>query len=155
MTTTAELTDLDRRINDLQRFEQDYRLRLRLFHQQQLNDLDPESGSVTMPRLPVYLRRELIEWLAEQVIEDRAGDWPAGVAAHLLALWGTGALRGVALDRAFTAYLDAERLRRDVDRGLVSWQEILPDVQCDDPLDEARKLTSQRAGDAMDRLVHG
>jgi hypothetical protein len=155
MTATAELADLDRRISDLRRFEQDYRQRLRLFHQQQLNDLDPESGTMTLPRLPAEQRRLLIEWLAAQFLEERARDWPAGTASHLLVLWGNGALRGIALDRAFADYLDAERLSRDVTAGLVSCQDILPDLSCADPQAEARKVTADLAARALALLVHG
>jgi hypothetical protein len=155
MTVTTELADLDQRISDLRRFEQDYRLRLRLFHQQQLNDLDPESGTVTIPRLPAQQRRLLIEWLAVQFIEERAWDWPAGTAPHLLSLWGSGSLRGIASDRAFADYVDAARLCREIDGGLVSWKDILPDLTGTDPQDEARKITGARAEQALDMLVHG
>lgn len=155
MTATAELADLDRRISDLRRFEQDYRARLRLFHQQQLNDLDPESGSVTVPRLPAEQRTLLIEWLAGEFLSGRAGEWPAGTTAHLLALWGSGALRGAALDRAFADYLDAERLRRDTEAGVVPWQDVLPDLDCSDPEQEARKATRYLAARALAVLVHG
>ncbi len=155
MTATAELADLDRRISDLRSFEQDYRQRLRLFHQQQLNALDPESGTVTIPRLPADQRTLLIEWLATEFIEERACDWPAGTASHLLALWGSAALRGIAVDRAFTDYLDARRLCRDVGAGLVSWQQILPDLTCTDPQAEAQKTTRDRAARALAALVHG
>ena len=155
MTATTELTDLDRRISDLRRFEQDYRQRLRLFHQQQLNDLDPDSGTVTVPRLPADQRRLLIEWLAAQFIEERAWDWPAGTAPHLLAMWGNGSLRGIAVDRAFADYVDAARLCREIDGGSVSWQDILPDLQCGDPQDEARKIIRGRAERALAVLVHG
>jgi hypothetical protein len=155
MTATTELTDLDHRISDLRRFEQDYRLRLRLFHQQQLNDLDPDSGTVTVPRLPADHRKLLIEWLAAQFIEERAWDWPAGTAPHLLALWGSGSMRGIAVDRAFADYVDAARLCREIDAGLVSWKDILPDLKCSDPQDEARKITSGRAARALAVLVHG
>jgi hypothetical protein len=155
MTVTTELADLDRRISDLRRFEQDYRLRLRLFHQQQLNDLDPDSGTVAIPRLPADQRKLLIEWLAVQFIEERAWDWPAGTAPHLLALWGSGSLRGIAVDRAFADYVDAARLCREIDSGLVAWQEILPDLNCSDPQDEARKIIRSRAERALAVLVHG
>jgi hypothetical protein len=155
MTATTELTDLDRRIGDLRRFEQDYRQRLRLFHQQQLNDLDPESGTVTIPRLPADQRKHLIEWLGAQFIEERAWDWPAGTAPHLLALWGNGSLRGIAVDRAFADYVDAARLCRDIDGGLVSWQDIFPDLKSSDPQDEARKIARGRAERALAVLVYG
>jgi hypothetical protein len=155
MTVTTELTDLDRRISDLRRFEQDYRLRLRLFHQQQLNDLDPDSGTVTIPRLPAQQRKLLIEWLAAQFIEERAWDWPAGTAPQLLAVWGSGSLRGIAVDRAFADYVDAVRQCRELDGGLVSWKDILPDLTCADPEDEARKITGARAEQALAVLVHG
>jgi hypothetical protein len=154
MTATAE-ADLDRRISDLRSFEQDYRQRLRLFHQRALNDLDPDSGTVTIPRLPADQRALLIEWLAKQFIEERARAWPAGTASHLLALWGTGALRGIALDRAFADYLDAARLCRDVSEGLVSWKEVLPNLTCSDPQAEARKITSDLAARALAMVVHG
>jgi hypothetical protein len=155
MTVTTEVADLDRRISDLRRFEQDYRLRLRLFHQQQLNDLDPDSGTVTIPRLPAQQRRLLIGWLAAQFIEERAWDWPAGTAPHLLALWGNGSLRGIAVDRAFADYVDAVRLCREIDGGLVSWTDVLPDLKCSDPQDEARNITRARAERALDVLVYG
>ncbi len=155
MTATAELADLDRRISDLRRFEQDYRARLRLFHQQQLNDLDPESGTVTVPRLPADQRKQLIEWLAGEFTAQRAAQWPAGTTAHLLALWGTASLRGAALDRAFADYLDAERLRRDVQAGHVPWQDVLPGLDCADPEEEARKATGYLAARALAVLVHG
>jgi len=155
MTSTAELTDLNRRIDDLRRFEQDYRLRLRLFHQQQLNDLDPDSGTVTVPRLPAGHRQQLLEWLAGEFIEERARDWPAGTAPHLLALWGNGGLRGIAMDRAFANYVDAERLRREVDAGLVSWQAVRPDLECSDPQEAVRKVTRDQAARALAVLVHG
>src|SRR5260221_10863209 len=154
MTATAE-ADLDRRISDPRSFEQDYRQRLRLFHQRALSDLDPDSGTLTIPRLPADQRALLIEWLATQFIEERARAWPAGTASHLLALWGTGALRGIALDRAFADYLDAARLCRDVGEGLMSWQEILPDLTCTNPQAEARKITRDRAVRALAVLVHG
>jgi hypothetical protein len=155
MTATAELTELDRRIGDLRSLEQDYRQRLRLFHQQALNDLDPDSGTIKIPRLPADQRTLLIEWLAAQFISGGARDWPAGTASHLLAQWGTGGLRGIALDRAFADYLDAARLRRDVSEGLVSWAEILPDLTCSDPQAEARKITSDQAARALAMVVHG
>jgi hypothetical protein len=155
MTATAELADLDRRISDLRSFEQDYRQRLRLFHQQQLNDLDPESGTVTVPRLPADQRTLLIDWLATEFIEERARAWPAGTASHLLALWGSAALRGIAVDRAFADYLDARLLCRDVGAGLVSWQEILPNLTCTNPQAEAQKITRDRAARALAVLVHG
>lgn len=155
MTATAELADLDRRISDLRKFEQDYRARLRLFHQQQLNDLDPESGTVSLPRLPADQRRRLIEWLAAEFIGERTGQWPAGTTAHLLALWGTGSLRGAALDRAFADYLDAERLRLDIEAGRVAWQEVLPELDCADPEQEARRATRYLAARALAVLVHG
>jgi hypothetical protein len=155
MTATPELADLDRRIGHLRSFEQDYRQRLRLFHQQALNDLDPDSGTATIPRLPADQRTMLIEWLATQFIEERARDWPAGTASHLLALWGSPALRGIALDRAFAEYLDAARLCRDVGRGLVSWKEVLPDLTCGDPQAEARKITRDLAARALAVVVHG
>jgi hypothetical protein len=155
MTVTTELADLDRRISDLRHFEQDYRLRLRLFHQQQLNDLDPNSGTVTIPRLPADQRKLLIEWLAAEFIEERACDWPAGTAPHLLALWGNGSLRGIAADRAFADYVDAARLCREIDGGLVSWKDILPDLKCSDPQDEARRITRDRAARALAVLLHG
>ncbi len=154
MTATAE-ADLDRRISDLRSFEQDYRQRLRLFHQRALSDLDPDSGTVTIPRLPADQRAPLIEWLATQFIEERARAWPAGTASHLLALWGTGALRGIALDRAFADYLDAARLCRDVGEGQVSWKEVLPNLTCSDPQAEARKITSDLAARALAMVVHG
>jgi hypothetical protein len=155
VTATEELADLDRRISDLRKFEQDYRARLRLFHQQQLNDLDWESGSVTLPRLPGDQRGQLIEWLAEEFMAQRAERWPPGTTAHLLALWGTGSLRGAALDRAFADYLDAERLRRDVESGLVPWQDVLPDLDCAEPQQEARNATRYLAARALAVLVHG
>jgi hypothetical protein len=155
MTATAELADLDGRISDLRRFEQDYRQRLRLFHQQALNDLDPDSGTSTIPRLPAEQRMLLIQWLARQFIEERARDWPAGTASHLLALWGSAALRGIALDRAFADYLDAARLCRDVSAGLVSWKEVLPDLTSSDPQAEARKITRNLAVRALAVVVHG
>lgn len=155
MTATAELADLDRRISDLRKFEQDYRARLRLFHQQQLSDLDPDSGSVTVPRLPADQRKLLIEWLAAEFIGERASRWPAGTTAHLLALWGTGSLRGAALDRAFGDYLDAERLRRDIEAGRVPWQDVLPELNCADPEQEARKAARYLAARALAVLVHG
>jgi hypothetical protein len=155
VTATAELADLDRRISDLRRFEQDYRARLRLFHQQQLNDLDSESGSVTVPRLPADQRKQLIEWLASEFMTQRAERWPPGTTAHLLALWGTGSLRGAALDRAFTDYLDAERLRRDVADGRVPWQDVMPGLDCPEPEEEARKATRYLAARALAVLVHG
>lgn len=155
MTATAELAELDRRIGDLRSLEQDYRQRLRLFHQQALNDLDPDSGTITIPRLPADQRAQLIEWLAVQFISGRASDWPAGTASHLLAQWGTGALRGIALDRAFADYLDAARLRRDVGDGLVSWAEILPDLTGSDPQAEARTITGDEAARALALVVHG
>jgi hypothetical protein len=155
MTATAELADLEGRIGDLRRFEEDYRQRLRLFHQQQLNDLDPESGTVTLPRLPADQRTLLIEWLATEFIEERVCDWPTGTASHLLSLWGNGVLRGIALDRAFADYLDARRLCRDVGDGLVSLQEILPDPTCANPEAEARKIIHDRAARALAALVHG
>ena len=154
MTATAE-ADLDRRISDLRSFEQDYRQRLRLFHQRALSDLDPDSGTLTIPRLPADQRALLIEWLATQFIEERARAWPAGTASHLLALWGTGGLRGIALDRAFADYLDAARLCRDVGEGLVSWKEVLPNLTCSDPQAEARKITSDLAARALAMVVHG
>src|SRR5260221_9804082 len=154
MTATAE-ADLDRRISDLRSFEQAYRQRLRLFHQRVLSDLAPDSGTVTIPRLPADQRAPLIEWLATQFIEERARAWPAGTASHLLAQWGNGALRGIALDRAFADYLDARRLCRDVGAGLMSWQEILPDLTCTSPQAEARKITRDRAVRALAVLVHG
>ena len=49
MTATAELAELDRRIGDLRSLEQDYRQRLRLFHQQALNDLEALGGHVPPP----------------------------------------------------------------------------------------------------------
>jgi hypothetical protein len=155
MTATAELADLDRRIGDLRKFEQDYRARLRLFHQQQLNDLDPESGSVTVPRLPGDQRTRLIEWLAGEFLSGRASEWPAGTTAHLLALWGSGSLRGAALDRAFADYLDAERLRRDTEAGIVPWQDVLPEVEYADPEQEARNATRYLSARALAVLVHG
>jgi hypothetical protein len=158
MTITAERTEvttLEHRISDLRRFEQDYRQRLRLFHQQQLNDLDPATGSLTVPRLPADQRRQLIEWLAEQFIGEQARDWPAGTTTHLLALWGDGSLRGIALDRAFADYLDAERMRRAFEAGLVSAQDILPDLEGINPQHEARKATREMAGRALALLVHG
>ena len=155
MTATAELAELDRRIGDLRSLEQDYRQRLRLFHQQALNDLDPDSRTITIPRLPADQRTRLIEWLATEFISERARDWPAGTASHLLALWGNGALRGIALDHAFADYLDAWRLCRDVREGLVSWAEILPDLTCSDPQAEARKVTSDQAARALAVVVHG
>jgi hypothetical protein len=155
MTVTTEITDLDRRISDLRRFEQDYRQRLRLFCMQQLNDLDSESGSVTLPRLPAEQRTKLIEWLGGEFIEERARDWPAGTASHLLALWGCAALRGIAVDRAFADYLDASRLCRDVEAGLVSCSDIVPDPTSTDPQAEARKITSDAAARALAILVYG
>jgi hypothetical protein len=155
MTATAEKDDLDRRISDLRRFEEDYRQRLRLFHQQQLNDLDPDSGNLTVPRMPVSQRKLLIEWLGTQFLEDRTGDWPAGTASHLLAMWGTAALRNIALDRAFGDYLDARRLCRDVAAGLVSWTDVLPDPACPDPQAEALKITGDREARALAVLLHG
>ncbi len=155
MTATAELADLDRRISDLRRFEQDYRARLRLFHQQQLNDLDPESGSVTVPRLAADQRKQLIEWLANEFLSGRSSEWPAGTTAHLLALWGSGSLRGAALDRAFADYLDAQRLRCDIEAGTVPWQDVLPDLDCSAPEEEARKATRYLAARALAVLVHG
>lgn len=129
MTTRTELADLDCRIEELRRFEQDYRLRLRMFHQQQLNDLDPESGSIELPRLPSDQRRHLVEWLAKQVIEDRTASWPTGVTAYLLALWGTSALRGGALDRAFATYVDTERQRRRAEARKSARPDIVPLLQ--------------------------
>ncbi len=155
MTATAELADLDRRISELRKFEQDYRTRLRLFHQQQLNDLDPESGSVTVPRLPADQRTQLLEWLADEFLSGRATEWPAGTTAHLLALWGTGSLHGAALDRAFADYLDAERLRHDTEAGTVPWQDVLPDLSCSNPEEEARKATRYLTARALAVLVHG
>jgi hypothetical protein len=155
VTATAELADLDRRISELRKFEQDYRARLRLFHQQQLNDLDSESGTVTVPRLPADQRKHLIEWLASEFMAQRAERWPPGTTAHLLALWGSGALRGAALDRAFADYLDAERLRRDVADGRVPWQDVLPGLDCAEPEEEARKATRYLAARALAVLVHG
>lgn len=155
MTATAELAELDRRIGDLRSLEQDYRQRLRLFHQQALNDLDPDSGTITIPRLPADQRARLIEWLATEFISGRARDWPAGTASHLLTLWGNGALRGIALDRAFADYLDAWRLCHDVRAGAVSWAEILPDLACSDPQAEVRKITSDQAARALAVVVHG
>jgi hypothetical protein len=155
VTATAELADLDRRISDLRKFEQDYRARLRLFHQQQLNDLDPESGSVTVPRLPASQRKQLIEWLAGEFMTQRAEQWPPGTTAHLLCLWGTGSLRGAALDRAFADYLDAERLQRDVADGRVPWQDVLPELDCAEPEAEARKAARYLAARALAVLVHG
>jgi hypothetical protein len=155
MTVTSELADLDRRISDLRRFEQDYRQRLRLFCMQQLNDLDPESGAVTLPRLPAEQRMKLIEWLATEFIEERARDWPAGTASHLLALWGSAALRGIAVDRAFADYLDAWRLCRDIEAGLVSCKDIVPDLTCTDPQAEARKIARDGAARALAMLVYG
>jgi len=155
MTVTTELAATERRIADLRQFEQDYRLRLRLFHQQQLNDLDPESGTLTMPRLPAGQRRMLIRWLAAELIEERAGGWPAGTMQHLLALWGTGSLRGPALDRAFGEYVDAQRLCRDLDRGLVSWKEIVPGLKCADPQEEAKRAVHAAAARTLAVLVHG
>jgi hypothetical protein len=155
MTITPELTDIDQRISDLRRFEQDYRQRLRLFCMQQLNDLDPESGTVTLPRLPAEQRTKLIEWLASEFIEGRARDWPAGTASHLLALWGSGALRGIAVDRAFADYLDAWRLRADIEAGLVSCKDIVPDLTCADPKAEAGKIAADGAARALAVLVYG
>jgi hypothetical protein len=155
MTAMPELADLDRRISDLRRFEQDYRQRLRLFCQQQLNDLDAESGTITLPRLPAEQRVKLIEWLATEFIEERARDWPAGTASHLLALWGNGALRGISVDRAFAAYLEAWRLHRDVEAGLVSCRDIVPDPTCTDPQAEAQKIAREGAARALAVLVHG
>jgi hypothetical protein len=155
VAATAELADLDRRISDLRKFEQDYRARLRLFHQQQLNDLDPESGTVAVPRLPGDQRKRLIEWLAAEFLAGRASEWPAGTTAHLLALWGSGSLRGAALDRAFADYLDAQRLRCDIEAGTVPWQDVLSDLRCADPAEEARKATSYLAARALAVLVHG
>jgi hypothetical protein len=155
MTVTSELADLDQRISDLRRFEQDYRQRLRLFCMQQLNDLDPESGSVTLPRLPAEQRSKLIEWLASEFVEERARHWPAGTASHLLALWASAALRGIAADRAFADYLDASRLCRDIEAGRVSCKDIVPDPACADPQAEARKIASDAAARALVVLVHG
>lgn len=140
MTSRTELADLDCRIEQLRRFEQDYRLRLRVFHQQQLNDLDQESGSVTLPRLPSDQRKRLIQWLATQVIEDRTGDWPTGVTPYLLAIWGTSALRGGLLDRAFKAYVDAERERRQSEARKPSRPDVVPLLQ---DRDDARNVAMQ------------
>ena len=155
MTVTSELADLDQRISDLRRFEQDYRQRLRLFCMQQLNDLDPESGSVTLPRLPAEQRGKLIEWLGGEFLEERARDWPAGTASHLLALWASAALRGIAADRAFADYLDAARLCRDIEAGRVSCKDIVADPACADPRAEARKIARDGAARALVVLVHG
>jgi len=125
----TELADLDNRIEHLRRFEEDYRLRLRMFHQQQLNDLDLESGTITLPRLPSDHRKQLIEWLANQIIEDRTAGWPTGVIPYLLALWGTSALRGGVLDQAFTTYVDSERQRRRVDAMKPPLRDIGPLLQ--------------------------
>jgi len=156
MTTRAELTHLDSQIEELRRFEQDYRLRLRMFHQQQLDDLDPESGTVTLPRLPSDQRKQLIEWLAKQVIEDGTADWPAGVIPYLLTLWGTQAIRGGVLDRAFVTYVDAERRRRGLDAGQSSRPSIVPLLRDSAARNASvRRELDEQAARALAIVVHG
>jgi hypothetical protein len=107
-------------------------------------------------RIPLSCGNGQCKWSSSCVRRQgtRVGRSP-GSAIGSASTLGNGSLRGIAADRAFADYVDAARLCREIDDGLVSWKDILPDLKCSDPQDEARKITRGRAARALAVLVHG
>ena len=117
-----------------------------------VTDLAPVIA-IDAPRLLADARRGELERLAS------AAGSSAGPSAYVLrialrALVHPSISDGEAGPR-WLDFLDAVRLRDDVEDGLVTWAEIYPELLCEERQEVARELTRQGAWAALDVLVHG
>src|ERR1700733_5587002 len=99
-------------------------------------------------------RAVLLSRLATDVIAE-PGRLAATDVAVLLAAYVDESLHGDRLADAWHEYLDAVRLERDTDDGIVTPGEICPDVVNGDRSEIAREMTRFAARDALAVLVNG
>jgi hypothetical protein len=114
----------------------------------------PNTRPVFVQRLDPDRRAILLAWLAAETLEypERL---PQAAQRVLLAAWAAETLQGVVLQEAWLEYLSAVRLEEDVDSGLVSWQQVEPELICPEPAEVVREMAHADAAAALRILVLG
>jgi hypothetical protein len=114
----------------------------------------PNTRPVFVQRLDPDRRAILLAWLAAETLEypERL---PAAAQRVLLSAWASETLQGVALDEAWLEYLSAVRLEEDVESGLVTWQQVEPELTCPEPTEVVREMAHADAAAALRILVLG